>query len=224
LRKRLSGLIARQKRELLDRAQASPDNALSAICQGCSTEYEYTVKRLTDAPRRRFCSQSCYYKTTQWVPKNIDTGEGQGECLECSASIPARQPNGLLRKFCSKKCKSSSHHRAKSFNGSCCAIPPDHTSRLMSERGGVIYVFQQGDVPAVKIGYTKHDVAARLVSMRTYSPYPVKVLAEIPGTMKLERRIHAELSEHRLEGEWFEKVDEVMAVVERWVSLMRGAA
>jgi hypothetical protein len=224
LRKAARGMIRRRNEALAHRAQASPDNTIGATCKGCSAEYRFEVKKSRHKGRLNFCSKPCYYKATHWVPKNIDVGADEGECIECGGVMDARQQNGLPRKFCSKKCKSNGHYRARSFEGRCCPIPHDHPSRLLSERGGVIYVFQQGDVPAVKIGYTKHDVAARLVSMRTYSPYPVKVLAEIPGTMKIERRIHAELSEHRLEGEWFEKVDQVMAVVERWESLMRGAA
>jgi hypothetical protein len=56
----------------------------------------------------------------------------------------------------------------------------------------------------VKVGYTNGESAeARLLALRTGNPRSMRLLAVISGGQAAERRIHGELSDFRVAGEWF---------------------
>ncbi|MBX9594075.1 MAG: GIY-YIG nuclease family protein [Roseomonas sp.] len=73
-----------------------------------------------------------------------------------------------------------------------------------------VYVIQQGDCGPVKIGFTT-GIEHRLSSLQTASPEPLRVIRMFHGTRKDERRLHASLAMHRLNGEWFKPVPEVLS-------------
>ena len=77
---------------------------------------------------------------------------------------------------------------------------------------GNVY-FVQGLAPYIKIGYAK-DVQKRIANMQSGHPAPLRVLAIIPGNMKLERLYHKALKQYQVHGEWFE-VEPVMRVIKR---------
>ena len=66
---------------------------------------------------------------------------------------------------------------------------------------GTVYFIQGGKF--VKIGYTEQPVATRLAAIQTGCPYPLRVLATVPGDTYLERDLHRMFSSWRTHGEWF---------------------
>lgn len=75
-----------------------------------------------------------------------------------------------------------------------------------------IYFIEAVGMGLVKIGYTI-DPAKRFMSMLTMSPAPLSLLGSITGGPEKEAEIHGKLAPHRLHGEWFKMVPEVMAIV-----------
>jgi len=78
-----------------------------------------------------------------------------------------------------------------------------------------IYFIRAGDKGPIKIGRTNHDITYRLRSLQTANPYKLKVLAAIQADQlldhALEEWIHNALSDHRLQGEWFDPCQRVLA-------------
>lgn len=74
-----------------------------------------------------------------------------------------------------------------------------------------VYLVQRGEGGPVKIGFTT-SFESRLSSLRTASPEPLNVIRVFHGTLDDERRLHASLAQHRLNGEWFKPVPEVLSV------------
>jgi hypothetical protein len=71
---------------------------------------------------------------------------------------------------------------------------------------GTVYFIGNANSGPVKIGFTSHsDPKHRLSQLQTASPDTLKVLGEIGGTIKVERRIHSFLLFHNVRGEWFER-------------------
>lgn len=77
-----------------------------------------------------------------------------------------------------------------------------------------VYFIRMGDDGPVKIGIAK-DPQGRLRDLQVGCPFPLKLLATVSGGMEKEQRLHEELQEFRMEGEWFQPTPEVFAVVER---------
>ena len=79
---------------------------------------------------------------------------------------------------------------------------------------GIVYFFKPvGMDGPIKIGFTK-DPAARLRSVNSWVPWKLEMVASIPGTLKMELRLHALLQAYRMRGEWFAGSPEVLAVVD----------
>jgi len=67
---------------------------------------------------------------------------------------------------------------------------------------GFVYFIQSAKQGPIKIGFSA-DVQQRMAGLQTAHPYPLRLLAQHPGSPKLEKLIH-ELFEHlRIDGEWF---------------------
>lgn len=66
----------------------------------------------------------------------------------------------------------------------------------------MIYFIQTGDNRAIKIGYAG-NVQQRLANLQTGSATPLKLLASMPGTVAIERSLHAKFSHLRTHREWF---------------------
>jgi hypothetical protein len=75
-----------------------------------------------------------------------------------------------------------------------------------------IYFIEAVGMDLIKIGYTVNPTQ-RFMGMLTTSPAPLSLLGSIWGGPQKELEIHARLEPHRLHGEWFKKVPEVMEVV-----------
>ena len=80
------------------------------------------------------------------------------------------------------------------------------------EAGCRIYFIEAVGMNLVKIGYTINP-PKRFMAMLTASPAPLSLLGCIAGGPQKEAKLHAQLAEHRLHGEWFKMVPEVLSVV-----------
>ena len=86
-------------------------------------------------------------------------------------------------------------------------------SERKSRRGlnGHVYFIQAGEF--IKIGYAA-DPNKRLLSIKTGSPLPVKIIHFFPGTMKDERSLHSRFSHLRAEGEWFRVEPDLVSFID----------
>ena len=90
----------------------------------------------------------------------------------------------------------------------------EHRARLAKGTGagvGKIYFFQAGD--AVKIGYTKLGLEARLAQLQPGNPEPLRVLGWIQAPRSRESEIHDLFKDHRLIGEWFRATPELLTAL-----------
>jgi hypothetical protein len=79
----------------------------------------------------------------------------------------------------------------------------------------MIYFIQVGESGPIKIGHTLSwsGVRRRLVELQTGNHERLRLLGSIDGFRKREEELHEEFKEHRLVGEWFEPVDEILALL-----------
>lgn len=75
-----------------------------------------------------------------------------------------------------------------------------------------IYFIQQGEVGPIKIGWSK-NVRSRIATLKTASPYRLRLLLVLKGEEHDERRLHDWFHEERLNGEWFRVGGELEAFV-----------
>jgi hypothetical protein len=75
----------------------------------------------------------------------------------------------------------------------------------------VIYVIQAEIGGPIKIGYTSGAAVARLADLQCGSPLRLRIVGTFKGDIGRERRIHGDLAEHRLHGEWFSVNETVMS-------------
>lgn len=70
---------------------------------------------------------------------------------------------------------------------------------------GLIYFVQQDVTLAVKIGYTDdlETLKRRVKSLRTSSPYRLRLVHLWEGDIYRERALHRHFAAYRLRGEWF---------------------
>jgi len=76
------------------------------------------------------------------------------------------------------------------------------TFYMLQNLTGYIYFIQMDRIGPIKIGITK-DLAQRLYQLGSANPYPLRLLAFLPGNEDTEREIHDNFAVLRLEGEWF---------------------
>lgn len=67
---------------------------------------------------------------------------------------------------------------------------------------------------AIKIGMAK-DAQRRLMVLQTSHPETLELVATCPGGRALETEYHTRFAEHRVRGEWFAPVPELLAEIER---------
>ena len=80
-----------------------------------------------------------------------------------------------------------------------------------------VYFIQCGTTGPVKIGMAR-DVRKRMATLQTACPFDLRLLAAIDGSADLERELHQRFAEHRLRGEWFLPVPELLAHVQEVAS------
>lgn len=80
--------------------------------------------------------------------------------------------------------------------------------------GHIVY-FVGGIEGPVKIGFTQQPIKERLKCIQNGSPVKLYVLATLPAPRAKEKRYHRQFAAHRLHGEWFERVPEIVEEIER---------
>ncbi|WP_051057037.1 GIY-YIG nuclease family protein [Bradyrhizobium yuanmingense] len=109
----------------------------------------------------------------------------------------------------------SSHNlrgRALRRAGSPFSEAYDHLEKWLAENAppkkprspsGFVYFIGQVENPdVVKIGFAT-DVAERLATLQTGSPFTLTLVASFPGTMKAEKLLHRQFASDCIRGEWF---------------------
>jgi Meiotically up-regulated gene 113 len=70
-----------------------------------------------------------------------------------------------------------------------------------------------GKVMAVKIGFTnKSDPEERVRELGTGCPYPLQLIGAMVGDEGVESTLHSRFASSRMNGEWFEPTDELVAL------------
>lgn len=68
----------------------------------------------------------------------------------------------------------------------------------------MIYFIQSGDSGPIKIGYTNGDAESRLRGLQTGNPEKLNLIMTMPGSINMEKKLHADFEKDRLNGEWFQ--------------------
>lgn len=71
-----------------------------------------------------------------------------------------------------------------------------------------LYLMQSGINGPVKVGVA-NDVEARRRQLQTGNPFRVRVITVIPDAAQREFELHDLFGHFRLEGEWFEPIQEI---------------
>ncbi len=87
----------------------------------------------------------------------------------------------------------------------------DRLDRI-TRKDEVVYFLRAGDF--IKIGKATGSPKARIASMRTGCPFPITVLAYMPGGIKEEFSLHNRFSSIRAHGEWFHADAELVEFIE----------
>ena len=77
------------------------------------------------------------------------------------------------------------------------------TPKFMPPKNVVYFIAMRG-ADRIKIGFTT-DLKARIKQLCTGTPDKIDVLLTVPGTVSLERELHARFAADRLHGEWFRR-------------------
>jgi hypothetical protein len=75
----------------------------------------------------------------------------------------------------------------------------------------MIYFAQDSGTFEIKIGHTGSAAEARVKALQTGNPRPIKILAVIEGAASDEADLHRRFAPHRVAGEWFRPVPELLA-------------
>ena len=81
---------------------------------------------------------------------------------------------------------------------------------------GYVYFIQGENGGAIKIGYSE-DVNKRIETLQTGYPDKLILLGKIYGTYEIETKIHEELREYNLKGEWFKPENKVLDTMKKYV-------
>lgn len=81
-------------------------------------------------------------------------------------------------------------------------------------QGYVYFIRALGGPNLIKIGWTGRSAEYRLASLQSGSPYPLEIIAWVPGTVELEHAYHARFAHLRSFGEWFQESSTLFAAIE----------
>ncbi len=68
---------------------------------------------------------------------------------------------------------------------------------------GLVYLLWAVGTDRFKIGYTARAVGQRAWAIEAASPYPLKILASMPGRVRDEKDLQHDFRQHRSHREWF---------------------
>ncbi len=92
-----------------------------------------------------------------------------------------------------------------------------NTLTSFNENWDWVYFIEAIGAGVIKIGISQNP-EARLRSLQTASPTPLRLIVAVYGTANLERRLHRKFSPMRRNGEWFADCQEIRAEIERFTS------
>ena len=72
----------------------------------------------------------------------------------------------------------------------------------------MIYVIKCTKTKSCKIGFSSNP-ESRLAQLQTGNPFSLELVAEMEGCINDEKLLHEKFKEFRLNGEWFEYIDEI---------------
>lgn len=78
---------------------------------------------------------------------------------------------------------------------------------------GLIYFIEAEGQRRVKIGYTS-SIERRIPTLKTSSPFKLKLLFSLGGTRKDEQELHKRFTHLRTNGEWFRLDSEILWHIE----------
>ncbi len=88
-------------------------------------------------------------------------------------------------------------------------IPPE--KRVSGRITGFVYFIKCNDVHGfIKIGYSDKSFEMRLDELQVGNPYKLTIIAQMPGSKKIEREIHKEFVSDRAIREWFWPSDRII--------------
>lgn len=90
----------------------------------------------------------------------------------------------------------------------------------------VIYFVSSDALPdfPIKIGIALQRLRSRLAALQSASPWPLVVLATIPGNIEDEARFHRQFKADWIRGEWFRRTPELLGLIGRIAHLRADAA
>lgn len=68
----------------------------------------------------------------------------------------------------------------------------------------MIYFIEAAGAGAVKIGWVNADLPRRLQQLQCGSPHDLVVAGTVPGTRRMEQKLHLGMVGYTVRGEWFE--------------------
>lgn len=77
---------------------------------------------------------------------------------------------------------------------------------------GYVYFIQAGNLPYVKIGFSRTAAHHRIEELQTGCPLELHILRVLEGDIDMEHEFHCRFAEHRVRGEWFRIVPEMRAL------------
>lgn len=92
----------------------------------------------------------------------------------------------------------------------------DYVSLRKEARGAhCVYLIQCGDDGPIKIGSThKNLLTNRLYALQNGNHQPLHLRSWMATEPIHEKVLHAMFAEHRIRGEWYEPVDDLLAIIE----------
>lgn len=85
----------------------------------------------------------------------------------------------------------------------------------MRNRGCWVYFIQHGTDGPIKIGCAL-NVRSRVRALQEWNPVPLRLLGYCHGHLNHERALHKRFAEHRVRGEWFRPVPELLTYIKEY--------
>jgi hypothetical protein len=83
-----------------------------------------------------------------------------------------------------------------------------------------VYFVRAHRMPLVKIGWSS-GVRKRIDELQTCCPFPLELVAQVPGSIQLEQSLHRRFSSSRMRAEWFYLTDPVVKFIRAQAATMK---
>ena len=169
--------------------------------------YKFSGRNVTDAVNEHPMALSRFLGVTslselykQWDSIKAETGE---------TFFPI--PEDIISKFWYARGKAGNQKAEKLFFALNRLTSDCSTTEKAKEQAkeSAVYLVACKESGVCKIGISV-NVTARICSLQTSSPYPLTLLATMPGGRLEESALHREFGQYRLNGEWFSLRPEIL--------------